>query len=490
MPEPRYACFEIRTECDRCGQPVPLNGPALLVTCPHCFSEVRLPEERIADLLDDFENDYPELEPRQGHGGTLMSERTYKYGYWRLPPRCPDCKKVLPEVEIGTEGTVACEDCGRSFATFPPEDWLAKACPSAKQVIGADPPLEERTPSAEPSSTVVALSCPSCGGGLRITEERSRIAPCDYCEVEVYLPDEVWARLHPVEKVREWWVRFEGPTKAQLEAQRRLRDREEEAAEVRGRAARVSDAPGEHAGRRVDLLGCAVGMAMLLALGILGAGAVYLVRVGRASPQWAEHVPDTEGLLAIGIFAGMASLFVAWLVWQHVSDRHQRYAMRALRDFAVRHGFEHSYSSHCVGVLDGYEVTLDWSGDHAVELELKQAEEDWHLDTDPPGDPDEELVRFSTGDPRFDGLFPVRYTTLPMAKALETSKEPLSPLLEFLDRWGGRIARMQLIDGTLGCHLHPRGPYRGVLPPEDIEPLVLDTVALARGLDEQAARRR
>jgi hypothetical protein len=462
----------------------------LQLPCPHCFSEVHLPEGRIAELFDDFENEYAELEPRQGNSCTVMAERTYKFGYWRLPPRCPDCKKALPEVEVGTEGTVACVECGRSFPTFPVEGWLQEACPSARQIIGADPPSEERNaPDVEPSSTVIALSCPSCGGGLRITSERSRITPCDYCEVEVYLPDEVWARLHPVEKVHEWWVRFEGPTKRQREAQRRTRDSEEEAAEARDRRARAPEAAAERGRSRPDLLGCTAGAAVLLAFGLLGVGAAYLVWMARHSPQLADYAPDTEGLVIMGIFAGLTAVFVTWLVWQHVSDRHQRYAMRVLERVASEHGLEHSYSSRFEGVLDGYEVILDWGRDHAVALELKQAEEDWHLDTDPPGDPDEELVRFSTGDPRFDGLFVVRYTTPRMAEVLETSKDVLSPLLDFLDRWGDRIARMQLVDGTLGCHLHPRGPYRGVLHPEDIEPLVLDTVALAKALDEQAVSR-
>jgi hypothetical protein len=74
---------------------------------------------------------------------------------------------------------------------------------------------------------------------LKITSDRPRILPCEYCHSDVFLPDEVWVRLHPVETGRRFYVRFEGRTRAELrrEAAERLAHDETEARARAGAAA-------------------------------------------------------------------------------------------------------------------------------------------------------------------------------------------------------------------------------------------------------------
>ncbi|MEA3267036.1 MAG: hypothetical protein U9P42_08885 [Candidatus Fermentibacteria bacterium] len=85
----RYGCFEIRTTCSSCGNPIPVNGPQGSLTCTACFEEMVLSSERIAGFLNDFEEDYEGLTEGQGQGGTLMSgDGTFEYGYWPLAPCC------------------------------------------------------------------------------------------------------------------------------------------------------------------------------------------------------------------------------------------------------------------------------------------------------------------------------------------------------------------------------------------------------------------
>jgi hypothetical protein len=40
--------------------------------------------------------------------------------------------------------------------------------------------------------------------------------PCQYCKTDVYLPDDLWRRLHPVKTMAPWFVRFEGRSRAEL----------------------------------------------------------------------------------------------------------------------------------------------------------------------------------------------------------------------------------------------------------------------------------
>ena len=82
---PRYGCFEIRTSCGSCGHPIPINGVDRKITCSACFEETALSPERIADFLNDFEEEYEGLTEGQGQGGTLMSgSGTFKYGYYPI----------------------------------------------------------------------------------------------------------------------------------------------------------------------------------------------------------------------------------------------------------------------------------------------------------------------------------------------------------------------------------------------------------------------
>jgi hypothetical protein len=52
------------------------------------------------------------------------------------------------------------------------------------------------------------MACMGCGAALGITVESPRITTCEYCQVENFLPDPLWRRLHPVKKRVPWYVRY------------------------------------------------------------------------------------------------------------------------------------------------------------------------------------------------------------------------------------------------------------------------------------------
>ena len=172
MSPTRYAGFTLRTECNHCGMPLPVDRPARTVECSRCHGQVTLPDEVWRTTLYTFEGDDP----------------------------------------------------------LPPPPWLQAQVKTVHQLYTVDPrslgpgEAELITVDVEAPRPVV-MACPQCGGSLNITTEHARVTSCQYCSAEVFLPDEVWQRLHPVRTVRWWYVRFEGLT-AEKQAALREENRE------------------------------------------------------------------------------------------------------------------------------------------------------------------------------------------------------------------------------------------------------------------------
>lgn len=214
----RYGIFKVMLDCPHCGNPVIVNGPLLKPLCTSCQKRVEIPRDFWVDLLLDYEREYGGLEPGSGSDATVMTgSLTLKYTCVRLPPpdpACPSCEENWDVASLanGTDGEMRCGKCGRTTPVFPAPGWLSDGVPTARQVFFADREPEGADEGGEPAGAVrpIALSCPQCGGGLLITSDSERTVPCRFCNVDVYLPDGVWLRLHPAKTAKFWMVRFEG----------------------------------------------------------------------------------------------------------------------------------------------------------------------------------------------------------------------------------------------------------------------------------------
>jgi hypothetical protein len=152
-------------------------------------------------------------------------------------PKCRKCDASVPlgalASKVGGEGVIACPSCGEGLPTFPAPDWLKEALPGVLQIFGAEREANEGGEDAgallEPPADVkpIAMACPQCGGGLLITAADERVTDCRYCNTSIYLPDELWKRLHPVKTMAVWTVTFTG---SKLETVEEIAQRKKEEA--------------------------------------------------------------------------------------------------------------------------------------------------------------------------------------------------------------------------------------------------------------------
>lgn len=490
----RYACIEISTTCDSCGQPVPLNGPYTVFTCPACLEEKKVPPDTLGGLINDFEDEYERLVDGQGSGGTLMSgSGTYKYGLWRLPPRCRMCKKVLPLPGSSGPALITCTKCGESYHYFPAPEWLARAVPSAVFCITAQPPPADggREPFVvnDASTAPVVMSCPKCAGALSVTTGNERVMKCAYCSSEVYIPDAVWTKLHPVRKTLEWFVGFGGPTRKQIQAQQRAVDEEAEKRELE--SWKVRAAPRKAARNLKPVLPF---------LGIIAAIVAVMTLLFSLGG-------DSAGFVAKAAPIVLFALFVAIPIWIALSSvlsgwfGPSKGCKQALAALAAKHGWKHegaelkNYTGTIADKYRGRDIEIDPADEYAIEVEVDDSV--FYLRTEPPGYPPEHMQRFTTENTRFNELFPIRYAKKETAELMKTSRQEeekvLSPFMWFLERWEPRLGRMLVDWSSVQAHIAPghlsvMDSPRYLLP-EDIEPLLEDTVTLAAAIDAVGAGR-
>ena len=485
----RFGCFEIRTSCGSCGNPVPVNGPFRWIECVSCFEKVKIPPDIIAGFMNDFEEEYEGRAEGEGSGGTLMSGGgTYKYGQWRLAPRCPSCKKqlVLPET---TPGVISCE-CGVKYNLYEAPEWLAELVPSLRRCISQESPSEDgssvNSVFNDKSLKPVVMSCPQCSGALSVSAVNERIMACSYCDSEVYIPDAIWTRLHPVKKVQEWFACFEGKTEKQLKTERRLRDKEEEEEAIKGW--KVKTAPKRIRKRFAPYL--------IYAGGLISLSFIASVFISIATEKgFVDSLISFLPIIAMAAFVGIP-LSVAFSAFFSPAPIEVKKCRNAMAKLASAHGWEHSgaESKGSTGSIrenhKGRDIEIDPGDDYAIEIEVEDSA--IYLKTEPPGYPPEDLQRFTTGDSVFDTLIPYRYAKPGLASRIENSPDEaraiLAPVFLFIERWGARLGMLKVDWSSVSVHITP-GCYEVMgmggryVPAADLEPLLEDTMKLARGIE-------
>ena len=217
----RWACVEARTTCGRCGSPVPLSGPNRTPLCHACQSPISIAPATWKSLLEDIEEDWAEIAEGEGQSSKIFTGGAeFSRDWFPMAPRCAKCKGALPIESIapGSDTKMFCPGCGAPTQSYAAPDWLRAVLPNAVQIVGGD--REDGGPAAGQAPEIdrdapqpIVMTCPQCGGALRITVDEKRVTPCTFCKTDVYLPDDVWKRMHPVKTVAPWWIGLAGAGK-------------------------------------------------------------------------------------------------------------------------------------------------------------------------------------------------------------------------------------------------------------------------------------
>jgi DNA-directed RNA polymerase subunit RPC12/RpoP len=204
-----YGALECSIKCPKCDAPVFLNGPWETAHCDRCQADISIPHDywtdMIGDIVSDVKNEFGEGDGRQS---TIFGTFNTTLLYARLQAYCYECKEDFDPDENAAEPYIhTCKKCGHEIPVAPAPKWLKKGCKAVGLVVNADPEgkAEDKTP---PASEPIVFSCLKCGGALEV-DGTTRLVPCGFCGVKVYLPDDLWLRLHPAKTKKRWFVGFD-----------------------------------------------------------------------------------------------------------------------------------------------------------------------------------------------------------------------------------------------------------------------------------------
>jgi len=224
---PRYCSIKMLDKCPHCGGGLPVNGVIQTFICSSCQQPVTFKNKYWEVMLEDLDNDYD-----QGGGNyTINMETSIK---WRAErPKCVKCEAELPvdTIPVGTDHEIPCKACGERNTTYPAPTFAREVLPSLSQIYCA-----ERGATGDGAAAVkaddgvkpIVLSCPNCRGALTAGAKSERTMSCQYCGADVFLPDELWAKLHPAKTAAKWYVRFDGKRPKDYEEEQEAPKRLEE----------------------------------------------------------------------------------------------------------------------------------------------------------------------------------------------------------------------------------------------------------------------
>lgn len=208
-PQPVAARMEVGINCPRCESFLPLNGPVLKAHCRSCQSDIEIPESYWKDVIGDAMEDLRAMEKGTGTSSQIFGQFRSSNKYGRLDPYCLKCKTDFDDPWSLDPGmTYSCKECGTEYPVQAAPEWLSTMFPNIMYLLNAEREGEDAENVARDSPNPVVFTCPQCGGALKVTGE-DRLVHCRYCDADVYLPDDLWLRLHPAKKKERWFLVYE-----------------------------------------------------------------------------------------------------------------------------------------------------------------------------------------------------------------------------------------------------------------------------------------
>ena len=209
-------CIELKTECKNCGTAMPINALVEEVLCHSCQQIQKFSYDYWRkSILDSAVSEGFKFGEGEGRNQTAMTgEYTFHITYGRQHPRCPKCKTGLDDskfAEYAAAGNAKCAKCQNEVSVREAPDNIKKLFPGISYLAGEDSDMfssGNHTAIATQASKPIIFTCPSCAGALEI-DGKERTVTCKFCNSEIYLPDDLWLRLHPVKTVSRWYLVYD-----------------------------------------------------------------------------------------------------------------------------------------------------------------------------------------------------------------------------------------------------------------------------------------
>lgn len=209
--------IELHFDCGRCENPVHVNAMVSQVPCSQCDHVTTLEWSQWQSLLEDSFEEIPDYE--RGRGGRTQTLAAAGPNtdllYARFVPYCFECKTDFDADALTNARVddVACSNCDAHWHARAPSPEIERHFPQIRYLFAEDPKLipdafghrPEAKTSTPGGAKPVVFACPACGGGLKV-DGSDRMVPCSHCDSSVYLPDDLWRRLHPVSTKRRWFI--------------------------------------------------------------------------------------------------------------------------------------------------------------------------------------------------------------------------------------------------------------------------------------------
>ncbi len=205
-------CFELKTTCKHCSSPIMLNAFTEKILCPSCNKYNNFPQDEWHNLLEDAVKEAPDFNIGEGQPSTIMrGEYNYSLTYGRQDPRCPKCKTgidITKFEEYSSTGNVKCAKCSNEIFVRKPSELVAECFPQVQFLAGEDEDqlvINQESGKLPATAKPILFTCPSCAGNLEV-DGTDRMISCKFCNSQIYLPDDLWFRLHPAKEVDRWYM--------------------------------------------------------------------------------------------------------------------------------------------------------------------------------------------------------------------------------------------------------------------------------------------
>jgi hypothetical protein len=208
-------CIELKTKCKFCSNPLMINAFTEDILCSSCNKTNSFDPETWVSLLESAIKEAPRFKIGEGQPSTIFrGEYSYNLTYGRQQPRCGKCKQDIDATkleEYSTQKSISCSKCQNPVFIRKPSELIKKCFSSVKYLAGEDDDLlsvntsEGKLPA---SSKPVLFTCPACAGNLQI-DGTDRMIECKFCDSQIFLPDDLWFRLHPAKSVERWYMIFD-----------------------------------------------------------------------------------------------------------------------------------------------------------------------------------------------------------------------------------------------------------------------------------------